>query len=353
MENLFYLDRLDDWLDGMNTKELKDIDYKYLGDTRVNLGHYEELFEKGLDLIKTEPYPKDLLLKILDEYMFRLGELPNFEANSLNNGHFDEETKEKLKALVLFGTQAALIKENASILNHFQTVNRNYRDLLSVVTHEFKNSLTSIYGYNRIISKRISEGRTEKLEEITAQVDRLSKKLFSLVETLLNMSLIEQNKLKLENRNYGLINEVIQPIIDELSVQLNEKGMAIEIISKEDEIKLVGDPGLLQIVLRNLALNAIQYGYENTDIEIRIEKIIDRILIEVFNKGNGLEKKYINRIFDKFSRFHTKYNKTNIGIGLFTVKHIVELHEGSISAESKHGEWMRFLINLPLKPVKE
>lgn len=353
MENLFYLDRLDDWLAGMNTKELKEIDSKYLGDTRVNQDHYEELFEKSLDLIKTESYPKDLLIKILDEYMTRFSELPNFETNTLNNGNFDDETKEKLKALIMFGTQAALIKENATIQDRLKTVNRNYRDLLSVVTHEFKNSLTSIYGYNRIISKRIAEGRMDKLDEITGQVDRLSKKLFSLVETLLNMSLIEQNKLKLESRKYGLIKEVVQPIIDELFVQLNEKGMAIEIISKEDEVKLVGDPTLLQIVLRNLALNAIQYGYENTDIEVRIEKIIDRVLIEVFNKGNGLEKKYINRIFDKFSRFHTKYKKTNIGIGLFTVKHIVELHEGSINAESKPGEWMRFLINLPLNQDKE
>ena len=112
---------------------------------------------------------------------------------------FDEETKEKLKALVLFGTQAALIKENAHIQENLRQVNRNYSDLLSVITHEFKNSLTSIYGYNRIISKRITEGRTEKLHEITNQVDRLSKKLFGLVETLFNMSLIEQNKHYLNN----------------------------------------------------------------------------------------------------------------------------------------------------------
>ena len=347
MEDSFYLDRLDDWLSGMNEKELKEIDYKYLGDTRVNLGHYEHLFEKGLELIKSEPYPKELLLKILDEYMFRLSELPNFEVDSINNGHFDENTKENMKALVLFGTQAALIKENSIIQNNLKTINKNYRDLLSVVTHEFKNSLTSIYGYNRIISKRVAEGRIDKLPEITSQVDRLSKKLFNLVETLLNMSLIEQNKLKTENRKFCLIKEVIQPIMDELLVQLNEKGMAIEIISKEDEAELIGDPSLLQIAIRNLAINAIQYGFENTDIEIHIEKVRGRILIEVFNRGIGLEKKNINRIFDKFSRFHTKYRKTNIGIGLFTVKHIIELHDGTISAESKPGEWMRFLINLP------
>ncbi|KAA3617773.1 MAG: sensor histidine kinase [Calditrichaeota bacterium] len=347
MNDLFYLDRLDDWLDGMNTKELKELDYKYLGDTQVQLGHYEEIYEKGLDLIQSEKEPKKLLLKVLDEYTTRFADLPNFDSDLLNNG-FDDETKEKLKSLVLFGTQAALIKENSRIQQNLRTVNQNYRDLLSVITHEFKNSLTSIYGYNRIIDKRISEGRTDDLKDITGNVDRLSKKLFSLIETLLNMSLIEQEKLIAEKSEYKLLKDVVDPLVRELEFQLHEKGMVIEVISKEDDVLLNGDPALLQVALRNLAVNAIQYGFEKTDIEIRLEKVRDRVLIEVFNKGQGLEKKHLSHIFEKFSRFHTKYRQTNVGIGLFTVKHIIELHDGSIVAESKQGEWMRFLINLPI-----
>lgn len=348
MKNLFYLDKLDDWFDGMNNKELKELDYKYLGDTQVQLGHYEEIYEKGLELIQSEPNPKELLLKVLDEYSARFADLPNFDPDFMNSNDFDEETREKLKSLVLFGTQAVLIKENSRIQKNLRNANQNYRDLLSIITHEFKNSLTSIYGYNRIIEKRISEGRTDNLSEISGNVDRLSKKLFDLIETLLNMSLIDQKKLIAEKTQYKLVEDVIQPLVSELELQLHEKGMVIEVISKEDDVILNGDPGLLQIALRNLVINAIQYGYEKTDIEIRLEKIRDRILIEIFNKGLGLDKKYLNRIFDKFSRFHTKYQQTNVGIGLFTVKHIVELHEGSIIAESKKGEWMRFLISLPL-----
>lgn len=348
MNELFYLNRLDNWLDEMNTKELKELDYKYLGDTQVQLGHYEKIYEKGLDLIQNEPHPKKLLLKVLDEYMDRFADLPNFDPELLDADNFDESAKEKLKSLVLFGTQAALIKENSKIQQNLRTVNQNYRDLLSVITHEFKNSLTSIYGYNRIIDKRVSEGRLEDLKDITGNVDRLSKKLFNLIETLLNMSLIEQGKLVAENSQYRVIKEVIQPLVDELEFQLHEKGMVIEVISEEDDVILEGDPALLQIALRNLAVNAIQYGYEKTDIEIRLERVRDRLLVEVYNKGLGLEKKYLNRIFDKFSRFHTKYRQTNVGIGLFTVKHIIELHEGSIVAESKQNEWMRFLINLPI-----
>jgi signal transduction histidine kinase len=352
MKDKFYLDRIDDWLTKMNSKELKELDDEYLKDTRVHLDNYEYIFNKGLELIKSEPFPKDLLIKILDEYMERFSDLPNIGSGSIFDPDVDAETKEKLKALMLFGTQAALIKENSRIQNDLRVANQNYMDLLSIVTHEFKNSLTSIYGYNRIIKKRIEEERPENLKDITSNVDKLSKNLFNLVETLLNLSLIEQDKLRIDNVEYSLMGSVIEPIMHEMQLQLEEKHMAIEVISKEDDIRLSGDYGLLQIALRNLIINAIQYGFEKTDIEIRVEKVIDRILLEVYNKGVGIEKEYIPFIFEKFARFHNQNKKTNVGIGLYTVKHIVELHRGTIKAESRPGEWMRFLINLPAKKRK-
>ncbi len=349
MRDSFYINRLEEWLNGMTEKELKEIDYRYLGDTQVQLGHYEHIFEKGLELIKSEPHPKELLLKILDEYLVRLEELPNFTQSTFDSEELDEETREKMKSLVLFGTQATLIKENAKIQNDLRVAKQNYQDLLSVITHEFKNSLTSIYGYNRIINKRVSEGRSEQLPEITGQVDRLTRKLFNVIDTLLNMSLIEQGRLKASVFQFQIIADVLEPVIKELELQVSEKGMAVEIISREDDVILQGDSELLQIVFRNLILNAIQYGKENSDIEIHVERVRDRLLVDVLNQGAGLERKYLNRIFEKFSRFHTKSKNTNVGIGLFTVKHIVEVHGGSIRAESRVGEWMRFIINLPLK----
>lgn len=352
MKEKYYLDRIDAWLEQINSDGLKDIERDQLMDARPQVDQYEYLFSKGLELIKSEPRPQELLVKILDEYTNRFADLPNLGSGSLTDPELDEGTKEKLKSLILFGSQAALIKENSRIQYDLRRINQNYMDLLSIVTHEFKHSLTSIYGYNKIINKRISEGKTEKLNEVTERVDKLSKNLFNLVETLLNMSMIEQKRLTADNIQYNLIENVLQPIIDELQLQLDDKQMAIEVIANEDDFVLEGDPGLLQIAIRNLVLNAIQYGFEKTDIEIRIEKNVDRILLEVYNKGLGLEKKYLTQIFEKFSRFHPRKKTSNVGIGLFTAKHIVESHKGTIVAESVPGEWMRFMIILPFKTLK-
>ncbi len=348
MHGAFYLDRLEDWLSGMTEADLKELDYKYLGDTRVSLGHYEKIYKKGLELIKSEPYPKDLLLKILDEYMERLSDIPEFPSNDLNQIEFDADTKEKLKALILFGTQAALIKENSKIYHDLQVANQNYKDLLSVITHEFKNALTSIYGYNRIITKRVAEGRLDQLNLITKNIDGLSKNLFNVIERLVDMSMIEQDKLTPHLKLVKLIENVIKPVVLENYSQLESQQMAVEIICRDDDVTLSSDMYLLQIVFRNLIQNALQYGYKNTDIEITISKIRDRVRIEFYNQGAGIEKKNLSKIFEKFSRFHTRSNRTNVGIGLFTVKHIIQLHNGSIVAESEKDKYMRFIIVLPI-----
>lgn len=348
MKEKIYLDKIDSWLENVKDDGLTNPESEFLANTKIQVEQYDYIFKKGLELIKNEPNPNDLLIKILDEYSKRFADLPTLESESLVDSDVDKETKEKIKSLILFGTQAALIKENSRIQNELRKVNQNYQDLFSIITHEFKNSITSIYGYNRMLNKRIDEGKFDTLKDVTSSVDKVSKNLFNLVETLLNMSLIEQKKLVSDRVEYHLMRNVIQPIMDELQLQLDEKSMGIKIVSNEDDIKLIGDSCLLQIALRNLVLNAIQYGYEKTDIEFKIKKEVDQVHIEVYNKGLGLKEEYLPQIFEKFSRFHSKIKNSNVGIGLFTVKHIVEIQNGSIVAESQPDQWMRFLITLPL-----
>ncbi|RMH64255.1 MAG: sensor histidine kinase [Calditrichaeota bacterium] len=348
MDEIFYLDRLDEWLKIMTGKEIEELNEQYLTDTQVHIRHYMRLYEKGLELIRNEPHPKQLLLKILDEYQERLEDIPDFNSSSIEDDTLDERTKENLKSLILFGTQASLIKENSRIQAQLRKTNRDYQDLLSIVTHEIKNSLTSIYGYNRIIRKRAEEGRTDQVGEVARQVDRLSRHLFYIVDTLLNMAQIDQQKLQPVKNTIKIIEDVITPVVHEMELSLSEKGMAVEVISKEDDVPLEGDDHLLQVVLRNLLLNAVQYGKPKTDVEIHVEKVRDRLLVDVFNHGEGLEKKHLKHIFNKFARFSQKRSKRHVGVGLYTVAHIVEMHQGSIKAESEPGRWMRFIISLPI-----
>lgn len=332
----------------MNDSELNETELQYLGKIKVNLGGYRHLFNKGLDLIKSEPEPKKLLLKILDEYQERLDEIPAIDLSITKLDSLDKETREKIKSLILFGTQAVLIKDNAEIQENLRVANANYRDLLSVVTHEFKNSLTSIYGYNRIIRKRFQDGKFDNIEEINSNIDRLTKNLFGLVETLFSMSLIEQGILKIDRKIFDIVEDSIKPVVTELEIRLQKRSMKVKVESKDLKNIYLGDERLFQLVFRNLILNAIQYGHDNTEIRIDIERHENHLQIDVYNEGSGLEASKLDRVFEKFSRFHDSGDKTNIGIGLYAVKNIIELHEGVITAESEYQKWMRFIIKLPI-----
>ncbi len=337
----------------MTEKELEKIEQLKLGDIELGREEYKRLYEKSLDLIRSEPQPRNLLLKVLDDYLEHLDSMPAVDLSVTNLDNLDTKTKEKVRSMILFGTQAALIRENAKIQENLRKANQNFSDLLSVVTHEFKNSLTSIYGYNRIIKKRLEEGETENLLEINRHIDRLSRNLFGLVETLFSMSLIEQGHLKIEPRIFDVVTDSINPIINELDLRLSQKSMRVVVKTEEEKNIFYGDERFFQLIFRNLIQNAIQYGYSNTDIIIELKRRDGKLHISVYNQGSGLERKNLDRVFEKFSRFHTSSDKVNVGIGLFAVKSIVELHQGSIVAESEPSQWMKFIITLPMEIQKK
>ncbi len=333
----------------MTEEELKELELKYLGNINLDLEHYRNLFAKGLELIKSEPQPKKLLLDILDEYLIHLQEIPAVDLSITKLDQLDKETKEKVKSLILFGTQAALIKDNADVQSNLRQVNSNYRDLLSVITHEFKNSLTSIYGYNRIIKKKLLDGNYQSLAEISNNIDRLTRNLFGTVETLFSMSLIEQGILDVDRKIFDLVEDALNPVISELEIRLQKKSMRVNIVSDEKKNLYFGDAHFFQLVFRNLIQNAIQYGSKNSQIKIEFSKSDNYLNIVVFNEGSGLDQDKLEKIFDKFSRFHNQSDKANVGIGLYAVKNIIELHKGSITAESESDKWMRFIIRLPIE----
>ncbi len=313
----------------------------------LELKEYQRLYDRGLELIQNEPKSKELLSAILDDYLKRLNDLPPTEISLEKLNSYDDEVKEKIKSLILFGTQAALIRENSEIQRHLKEVNQKYQNLLSVVTHEFKNSLTSIYGYNRIIRKKIQQNKTDGLLPLTENIDRLTKNLFAMVDTLLNMFLIEEGKLTLDRQLFDLVEDVIEPIIEEVKLPLEHRQQKVVIKKDKEKNIFFGDLHLLQVVFRNLLLNAIQYGKENSEIEISIFSRDKELEIHFLNYGEAPDEKNLPQIFNKFSRFHRKKGRGNVGLGLYTVKNIVEMHGGSIEAKSRSGEWIEFLIRLP------
>lgn len=327
---------------GFNEEELA-----ILNKIHLDVQEYQDLYDKGLELIEKEPESKQLLTSILDDYLKRLDALPPTDISLQKLESYDEEIQEKIKSLILFGTQAVLIRQNSLMQKKLSETNQKYRDLLSVVTHEFKNSLTSIYGYNRIIKKRIEQNRTDGLLPLAENIDRLTKNLFAMVDTLLNMFLIENGKLNIDRQLFDFVQDVIQPIVEEVKIQLEHRKQNVKINAPSEKNIFYGDLHLMQVVCRNLFLNAIQYGKEGSDIEISVFNKDQEMEIHFLNYGNEVPEEQLPKIFNKFSRFHKRKGHSNVGLGLYTVKSIIEMHGGSIRVEAKSHEWIKFIISLP------
>jgi len=332
----------------------KDIlgEEELLEDIGLGLEAYKELYAKGLELIKSEPRPKKLLLDILDEYKRKLDDMPAIDLSRSGWHKLPDELREKVKSLVLFGTQAVLVRENAELMEKLGKANENYRHLIGIISHEFKNSLTSMNGYTELIEKRIADRKYDSLAELNENVRRLSANLQSLVDTLFSMLLIEEGQLRLENNFFDLFADALEPVLAELQLRLKNESMKVKLEAAEGKNIILGDEKLFQIVFHNLLVNAIQYGKKGTFIKIKIDRYDNKTDIIVSNRGCGLKKEELNRVFDKFSRFHSKKEDNNLGVGLFAVKNIIELHRGTIRAEITGNGWIRFVISLPFAKNK-
>ncbi len=144
------------------------------------------------------------------------------------------------------------------------------------------------------------------------------------------------------------LNLMLEQIIDDFYPILKELNKKVKFNSKESII-LFADANRLSRVFNNLLKNAIYYSKENSDIEIDLTKLDNKVLVKVINKGKQIPKAKLDKIFEKFYRLDTSRNtKTGgSGLGLAIAKDILELHGGNIKAQSSEKETI-FIVELPL-----
>jgi len=332
----------------MDEKILKAIEDKYLGDIEITRENYKKLFDRGVELLRREQFQKHLLLETLEEYASRLDEIPGVDLSLEGISKQDKKTKEKIKSLILFGTQAVLINDNSKINAELKQANSSYEEVLGLITHEFKNLLTSIYGYNRILSKHIQKEKNEELPQILNSVERLTRKLYNMVDSLLKMSLGEKGILKTDLKLIDFIADVYNPVLEDLNMRLKKQGMKIQINADKKSIMLLADEELLQVAMRNLLENAIKYGKEKSTIIVLLKQSEEYLTVTVRNEGLGLSKANQKRVFEKFRRAAVGNVKGGTGLGLYNVKNIIAIHNGVVTCKSEFGKWAEFEFRLPL-----
>ncbi len=242
--------------------------------------------------------------------------------------------------------------EDLSVANRkLEQVNRNYMQTLGFVTHELKAPLAAIQmligtmvdGYLGQVSPQVSDFFT--------RIQRNCEELQDMVRDYLDLSRLERGELGAVKSRIDLSKVVVEMAVDQTALFFRSRNMSLS-VSCPSELTVLADPGLLRIALNNLLTNAAKYGREEGQAALTVEVAGGSVTIKVWNEGEGFPPDQADRLFEKFFRVRNSstHAKRGSGIGLFTVKHIAELHGGRVWAESEQGAWAAFHLSFPMDP---
>ena len=334
----------------------------------------EELFRNynvSTEMIKRTPNLHELLDLVLLEYIKRLDEIPGKDLSRPSDSEFSEYDREKLRSLIMFSSQAVLLKENGEIFNaleiknkeleettqklekanqELRALNRQYLNMLGFVSHELRSPLISILGFAELLDENLLGSLNDEQKKAVQIIMRSSNNLIEMIRNYLDLSKIEQGELKMEKRPLEFVNTILKPTLEEMNEQFNKKNMSVWVDSNQEEVWVFADEKLIKIVLVNILSNAVKYGENNGEIHIEFSKVGKDLEMRITNTGRGVEDNEVNKVFEKFTQldsYDTKVGKGS-GLGLYNTKYIIEKHGGRIWAESQFKKWFRIVFRLPL-----
>ena len=242
-------------------------------------------------------------------------------------------------------------KEIEKILLEKQTrleeVNRDLEAFSYSVSHDLQAPLRSINGFSEILLEECQKSISEDAYNNLIRINAASKKMSQLVKALLGLSRASQHVIVKEEIDFS---EMVKQINDEL-IELNPEREVSTTI--ESDMKIYADASLLRVVINNLLSNAWKFTSKNPAAEIKVGKIIngEQLTIYIQDNGVGFDEQDIDKLFLTFQRMHNFDEFQGSGIGLATVKRIIQRHAGRVWAESKPGKGATFYFSLPKQEI--
>jgi CheY-like chemotaxis protein len=231
-----------------------------------------------------------------------------------------------------------------------EVASRSKDEFLAILSHELRTPLQAILGWTRLLrSGKLDEaGNIHALETI----DRNARAQAQLIGDILDVSRIITGRLRLDGRPVELA-MVVDAAVDAVRASADAKGIHLQTLLDPDAGPVLGDPDRLQQVALNLLSNAIKFTPDGGQVELHLERTEDRARITVSDTGKGISPAFLPHVFERFTQADTSSTRSHsgLGLGLAIVRHLVELHGGTIKAESAgEGQGARFTVELPLLP---
>lgn len=299
-----------------------------------------------LDLDKREVEGKSLLnliqKKDLEDFFIKDGEVKNFEKKELIINDYC------LLISSLFLSEGFLIIiSNAS---NDKLIERRESDFISIAAHQLRTPLSAIKWTTRMILDGDAGDINEEQRSLLEKTYLSNEKMIYLINDLLDVSKIEENKFIYNKIDYSL-EEILNKSLKRFKDILEIKNINLK-IHKPDQFlpKVKIDKSKMEIVFQKLIENAIKYSLKGGEISITLEKDDKNVIFKIKDYGAGIPKDQQERIFSKFFRGSNavKLETDGTGLGLYTTKSIINSHKGKIWFESVEGEGTTFYFTIPI-----
>jgi PAS domain S-box-containing protein len=228
-----------------------------------------------------------------------------------------------------------------------EAANRAKDAFLAMVSHELRSPLSPILSWTRMLRLRaLDEAKSERALET---IERSARAQAKLIDDLLDISRIVAGKLRLEVRSVDLAS-VIEQAVEVAQPAADAKQIRLQIVLDTETGPVSGDPARLQQVVWNLLSNAVKFTPKGGRIQITLERVNSQVEIAISDTGQGIPAEFLPLLFERFQQGQSGTTRSpgGLGLGLAIVRHIVELHGGTVFAESAgEGQGATFTVKLP------
>ncbi|MEX0744371.1 MAG: response regulator [Phycisphaeraceae bacterium] len=256
-------------------------------------------------------------------------------------------TSEDEAILVQLAQIASIALENI-LYAEAREANRLKDEFLATLSHELRTPLNAMLGWTRLL--REDEPEPEMLAHGLEVIERNVNAQTRLIEDLLDVSRITSGKLRLEKQPTSL-KRVVETAVDAVKPDADARQIAMQTTLPDDPMELFGDANRLQQVMWNLLTNAVKFTPENGRVEVELVAHDRTGHIRIRDTGEGIASELLPHVFERFRQADSTNTRAHggLGVGLAIVRHIVQMHDGSVEAESAGPhQGATFHVRLPL-----
>jgi PAS domain S-box-containing protein len=245
--------------------------------------------------------------------------------------------------------RGAIAVDNARLYQEAESANRAKDEFLATLSHELRTPLTAILGWARMLRTGSTDPKTQELAFET--IERSAKAQAELIDEILDISRIVTGKFELAVAPVDLL-QLTKQILDSFHPAAEAKQIRLELESSTPKIAMRGDPARLKQVIWNLVSNALKFSDPGATVLVRLERSDARVRLSVHDTGRGIDPEFLPHVWERFRQADSTTTRQfgGLGLGLSVVRHLVELHGGSVEVTSEGlGRGATFTVEFPVQ----